>query len=53
MAQPVLVKNLAIGEGQPKIAVPLTAPTLSGLEEAIHKQMDQDSIKVVVHPQEK
>lgn len=26
---------------------------LSGLEEAIHKQMDQDSIKVVVHPQEK
>ena len=35
MAQPVLVKNLAIGEGQPKIAVPLTAPTLSGLEEAL------------------
>ena len=25
---------------------------LSGLEEAIHKQMGQDSIKVVVHPQE-
>lgn len=35
MAQPVLVKNLAIGEGQPKIAIPLTAPTLSGLEEAL------------------
>lgn len=35
MAQPVLVKNLAIGDGHPKIAVPLTAPTLSALEDAL------------------
>lgn len=35
MEQPVIIKNLTIGEGQPKIAIPLMASTLSGLEKSL------------------
>lgn len=35
MSQIVTVKNVTFGEGHPKIAVPLTAPDLSGLNQAL------------------
>ena len=35
MSQTVTVKNVTFGEGHPKIAIPLTAPDLSGLEKAL------------------
>lgn len=35
MSQTVTVKNVTFGEGHPKIAIPLTAPDVSGLERAL------------------
>ncbi len=35
MSQTVTVKNVVFGEGHPKIAIPLTAPDLAGLEQAL------------------
>lgn len=40
MSQTVTVKNVTFGEGHPKIAIPLTAPDLSGLEHALEALQD-------------